>query len=92
MINFEAFQPVALFIAGIGLSQACAVISEGEKVSLARKANRVDGPHHVRMNKLLRSLGTFLRLTIVHFGCFGSVAAITNVVFGVINKRNFKAV
>lgn len=91
MIKFEAFQPVALFVAGVGLGQPCAAIGEGEKISLAREAHRVDRPHQVRMNKLVRSLGTFLRLTIVHFGCLGSVAAVTNVVFGIINKRNFEA-
>lgn len=86
MINFEAFQPVALFNAGVNLSQPCAVIGRGEKLSLARKAHRVNRPHHVRMTKLVRLLGTFLRFTIVHFSCLGFVAAVTNVVFGIINK------
>ena len=86
MINFETFQPVALFIAGVGLSQLYAVIGEGEKILLVKKAQKIDGAHQICINKLVRSLGTFLRLTIVYFGCFSSVAVVTDVVFRVINK------
>ena len=91
IINFETFQLVALFITSVGLSQPYTVIGEDEKIWLARKAHKVNGAHQIHRNKLLRLLGTFLKLTIIHFGCFDSVTAVTDIVIGVINKRNFKA-
>lgn len=91
MINFEVFQLVALFVASVSLGQPCAVIGKSEKISLTKEAHRVDRPHYICINKLVRLLGMFLRFTIVYYGYFGFITTVTNIVFRIINKQNFKA-
>lgn len=79
--DFKALEPVALLCTSKCLCKSGSVIGKGEEVPFSRESHWVDRANKVRVYELVRLLCSFLRLSIVHFCCFGPLAAITDVPF-----------
>ena len=81
MDGLEAFDPVSFLLPSIRLRVPSAVIGESKEVSLARKSDRVDQAHRVRMYELVRLLGSLLWLSIVDLCGLGLLEAVADVGF-----------
>ena len=88
MVRFEAFQPVTLFGAHVCLRHPCEVICEHEKVVFSRKANRAYRSDQVSMYELVWAFRSTLRLTVVDFGRFGTLTAVTDVPIRIIGAED----
>lgn len=79
--GFQALEPVALLCTSKCLYKSGSIIGKGEEVPFSREFHWVYGANKVSVYELIRLLCSFLGLSIVHFCCFGLLAAITDVPF-----------
>lgn len=86
--SLEATQPVTFLGTGVGLDMLGAVVSEDEKVPLARNFCRRYRPNKVSLDELVRVFGPFSRNLIKDLGCFGLLATIAYKILCIIKIEN----
>ncbi len=85
MVGVGISQPVSLFVAGVRLGHPGAVVCKREEVAFSSETHLVDWSDKVCVHKLVRPLGSSLRLEIVDFCCLSPLAAVTGKILGIID-------